>query len=62
VVVRESWAVVSGAEIEERVSQSKQRTAGLDDKSRVRSGAFQSRQALSSVAMGKSTIQASNLN
>jgi hypothetical protein len=52
VVVRESWAVVSGAEIEERVSQSKQRTAGLDDKCRV----------LSSVAMGKSTIQASNLN
>ena len=61
-VVRESWTVVSGAEFEERVSHTKQRTAGLDDKCRVRSGAFQSRQALWSAAMGKSTIQALNLN
>lgn len=52
-VIRGSLVVVSSAEVGERVSHTKQRPAGLDDKCRVRSGAFQSRQAMSSVAMGK---------
>lgn len=61
VEVRESSMVLSGVEIEERVSHTKQRPAGLDEKCRVRSGAFQSRQTMSLVAMGKWTIQALNL-
>lgn len=45
--------VVSGAEVGEQVSHTKQQSAGPDDKCRMRSEAFQSRQAMSLVAMGR---------
>ena len=41
-VTRGLSVVVSGAEVGERASHTKQRPAGVDDKCRVRSEAFQS--------------------
>jgi hypothetical protein len=52
-VTRGLSVVVSGAEVGEQVSHAKQQPAGREDKCRMRSEAFQSRQAMSLVAMGK---------
>ena len=52
-VTRGLSVVVSGAEVGEQESHTKQQPAGCEDKCRMRSEAFQSRQAMSLVAMGK---------